>query len=450
MGFAVLHMEKTSGTDAAMSAHIERTIKPKNAVESMTHLNRELITFPDGVENRTQAIQHRLDTAGLTRKIGNNQVRAIRVLLTGTHEDMERITNEGRLDGWCNDNLKYLADTFGRENIVSAVLHMDEQTPHIHATLVPIVKGERKRKKKEEQVKKRYRKKPTDTARLCADEIMTRAKLKSYQDTYAQAMSGYGLQRGIEGSEAKHITTRQYYRDLVQQTEQLRTDIGQLRDRKETAQEELRRAKKMVQTEKLKGAATTAATNIAESVGSFFGSNKVKTLERENSALHQVVAIHEGTIETLQTKLHTIQADHSRQLLDMQQKHIKELQVRDTEHKKEVSRLTVLLNKTLKWFPQIKGMLNLERLCLAVGFSQEQTAILIMGKSLEYSGELYSEEHKRKFMAKEVKAKVFSDKGKFVLTIDLKPIGDWFKEQFEKLRQGVNIRQSPKQSRLKL
>lgn len=109
MGYAVLHVEKTSGTDAAMSAHIERTIKPKNADESRTHLNRELITFPDGVESRTQAIQHRLDTAGLTRKIGNNQVRAIRVLLTGTHEDMERITNEGRLDEWCDDNLKYLS-----------------------------------------------------------------------------------------------------------------------------------------------------------------------------------------------------------------------------------------------------------------------------------------------------------------------------------------------------
>ena len=184
MGYAVLHMEKTSGTDTAMSAHIERTIKPKNADESRTHLNRELIRFPDGVESRTQAIQYRLDTAGLTRKIGNNQVRAIRVLLTGTHDDMERITNEGRLDEWCSDNLKYLADTFGRENIVSAVLHMDEQTPHIHATLVPIIRGERKRKKKEEQVKKRYRKKPTGTTRLCADEIMTRAKLKSYQDTY--------------------------------------------------------------------------------------------------------------------------------------------------------------------------------------------------------------------------------------------------------------------------
>jgi len=59
-------------------------------------------------------------------------------------------------------------------------------------------------------------------------------------------MSGYGLQRGIDGSEAKHITTRQYYRDLMQQTEQLRTDIGQLQDRKETVQEELRRAKKEI------------------------------------------------------------------------------------------------------------------------------------------------------------------------------------------------------------
>lgn len=450
MGYAVLHMEKTGGTDAAMSAHIERTIKPKNADESRTHLNRELIRFPDGVESRTQAIQYRLDTAGLTRKIGNNQVRTIRVLLTGTHEDMIRITNEGRLDEWCNDNLKYLADTFGRENIVSAVLHMDEQTPHIHATLIPIVKGERKRKKKEEQVKKRYRKKPTDTARLCADDIMTRAKLKSYQDTYAQAMSGYGLQRGIDGSEAKHITTRQYYRDLVQQTEQLRTDIGQLQDRKETAQEELKRAKKEVQTEKLKGAATTAATNIAESVGSFFGSNKVKTLERENAALHQVVATHEETIETLQSQIQTIQADHSRQVLAMQQKHIKELLVKEIEHKKEVAGLTILLNKAARWFPQIKGMLNLERVCLAVGFSQEQTAVLMMGKPLEYSGELYSEEHKRKFMAKDVKAKVFSDNGKFILTIDLRPIGEWFREQFEKLKQGVNVLQNPKQSRLKL
>lgn len=39
-----------------------------------------------------------------------------------------------------------------------------------------------------------------------------------------------------------------------------------------------------MQTKKLKGAATTAVANIAESVGSLFGSNKVKALKRENTA----------------------------------------------------------------------------------------------------------------------------------------------------------------------
>ena len=179
----------------------------------------------------------------------------------------------------------------------AAHLHRDEETPHIHVTLVPIVKGERKRRKREEQTKKRYRKKPTDTVRLCADDIMTRLKLKSYQDTYAVAMAKYGLQRGIDGSKARHKSTQQYYRDIQKLSDNLKAEVVDLQQQKETAQEELRRAKKEIQTEKLKGAATTAAANIAESVGSLFGSNKVKTLERENTALHREVADHEETIE---------------------------------------------------------------------------------------------------------------------------------------------------------
>lgn len=49
-----------------------------------------------------------------------------------------------------------------------------------------------------------------------------------------------------------------------------------LQEQKAEAEQELKRAKKKVQTEKLKGAATTAATNIAESVGSLFGSGRMK------------------------------------------------------------------------------------------------------------------------------------------------------------------------------
>ena len=307
MGFVVLHMEKAHGSDSGTTAHIERFIIPKNADPTRTHLNRRLIEYPDGVKDRSAAVQRRLEEAGLTRKIGSNQVRAIRINVSGTHEDMKRIEEEGRLDEWCADNLKYFADTFGKENIVAAHLHRDEETPHIHVTLVPIVKGERKRRKREEQTKKRYRKKPTDTVRLCADDIMTRLKLKSYQDTYTVAMAKYGLQRGIDGSKARHKSTQQYYRDIQKLSDDLKAEVVDLQQQKETAQEELRRAKKEIQTEKLKGAATTAAANIAESVGSLFGSNKVKTLERENTALHREVADHEETIEALQDRIQTMQ-----------------------------------------------------------------------------------------------------------------------------------------------
>lgn len=430
MGYAVLHMEKTSGTDSAMSAHIERTIKPKNADESRTHLNRELIKFPDGVENRTQAIQHRLDTAGLTRKIGNNQVRAIRILLTGTHDDMERISNEGRLDEWCNDNLKYLADTFGKENIVSAVLHMDEQTPHIHATLVPIVKGERKRKKKEEQVNKRYRKKPTDTVRLCADDIMTRAKLKSYQDTYAQSMSGYGLQRGIDGSEARHITTRQYYHDLVQQTEQLQTDIGQLQDRKETAQEELKRVKKEVQTEKLKGAATTAVTNIAESVGSLFGNNKVKTLERENRVLHERVSELE---------------EEARQRERQQAKHIQEITDAYEQRHRKLSEFTDFVKRYFPYVEKLMPTINFLRERL--GFKDEIIRMLCTFKDVPIKGKLYSSEFNRDFETRRAVCSIKEDEnGKFDFKIDGVSHVSWFRRKRDEFMEAIGI-PKPRQNR---
>ena len=425
MGFVVLHMEKAHGSDSGTTAHIERFIIPKNADPTRTHLNRKLIDYPDGVKDRTAAIQHRLENAGLTRKIGNNQVQAIRIIVSGTHEDMERIEKEGRLDEWCADNMSYFAFMFGKENIVAAHLHRDEETPHIHITLVPIVKGERKRRKREEQTKKRYRKKPTDTVRLCADDIMTRLKLKTYQDTYAIAMAKYGLQRGIDGSTARHKSTQQYYRDTQKLVDSLKAEVVDLQERKEAARQELRQAKKEVQTEKLKGAATTAATNIAESVGSFFGSNKVKTLERENTALHREVATHGEAIEALQTRIQTMQADHNRQMAEVERKHRREIADKEARHKQEISFLKTVIARAAAWFPYFREMLRIENLCRLVGFSDGQIATLVKGKPLEYAGELYSEEHKRKFTTEKAGFQVLkapTDGTKLVLAIDRKPI----------------------------
>lgn len=121
------------------------------------------------------------------------------------------------------------------------ILHMDEKIPHIHATIVPIVTGERRKAKKEEQNgKKKYRKKSTQDVRLCADDVMARHKLKHYQDTYAQAMGKYGLQRGIDGSLAKHISTMQYYKELIEQQDSLQENIETLLGLEEESQKRLK------------------------------------------------------------------------------------------------------------------------------------------------------------------------------------------------------------------
>ena len=429
MGYAVLHLEKAKGADSGMSAHIERTIQPKNTDPTRTHLNRELIQFPDGVRNRTAAIQHRLNTAGLKRKIGKNQVQAIRIVLTGTHTDMEQIEKNGRLDEWCQDNIDWLCKTYGANNVVSAVLHMDEETPHIHATIVPIVQTERKKQKKEQTVKKKYRTK-APAPRLCADEVMSRANLIRYQDTYAEQMAAYGLYRGIKGSEAQHISTHEYYRSLIAQGEDLQANITQLLEEQEKVREviaeaeqakkDLARIKAETKTEELKNSATKTATAALNGISSLLGGNKVNRLEKENAQLHREVDELSERIERLHTDMQKLKDNHAR-----------EKNRTEEQHQQEVSNLKRILDKAYRWFPSFKRFLNMERECLDCGFNMEQTDKLLHGQTINYSGWLHSNEYRRNALANNVMAQVKVDEKRFLfLHINETPIAQWFKEQF--------------------
>lgn len=415
-------MEKAHGSDSGKTAHIERFIIPKNAAPTRTHLNRKLITYPDGIKDRSAAIQRRLEEAGLTRKIGNNQVRAIRINVSGTHEDMERIEKEGRLDEWCADNIRYFADLFGKENIVAAHLHRDEETPHIHVTLVPIVKGERKRRKREEQAKKRYRKKPADTVRLCADDIMTRLKLKSYQDSYAVAMA-YGLQRGIDGSQDRHKSTTQYYRDTQRLADSLKAEVVDLQQRKETAQEELKRAKKEVQTEKLKGAATTAATNIAESVGSFFGGGKMKALERRN--------------DDLQDRILELE-EEARQREQQQTKQIQEIK---TAYEQQNSKLSEFVDFVKRYFPYVEKLMpTIKFLRDTLNFGDAVIRKLCTFKDVSIKGELYSREFNQYFRTDGAVCSIKQDtEGKFDFKIDGVSHVSWFRRKKDEFMKALGV-----------
>ena len=211
------------------------------------------------------------------------------------------------------------------------------------------------------------------------------------------------------------------------------------------AEQELRQVKSEIRTDKLKSAATDAATVIASGVGSLFGSGKMKKLEQSNEELRQEIAKRDKGIDDLKAQMQLMQEQHGKQIRNLQGIHNRELEARD----KEISRLNILLEKAFKWFPMLREMLRMEKLCAAIGFTKEMIESLLTKKeAIRCNGRIYSEEHRRKF---DIRNDIFkveknpTDDSKLVLTINRQPIGEWFKEQFGKLGHG--FRKTPDEPR---
>ena len=245
--YTVCHYEKCYGPPVSYSTHIER--KKADGTEhvpynikrrDLTRHNKEFIKEAReigrsaAIEKRLDAVRHQKDADGneYERKIRKGQICCIEIRLSASVEGMAEIIEQGRLMEWCRESIKWAQKEHGKENIVSAVLHMDEETPHLHVSLVPVVSGESKKqrttkkraakdKEKAEKngeavpkKKRRYKKKATEeTLRLCADDVMTQWDLKRRHTEYAIAMASFGLERGEEGSPAKHKDLAQYYKE---------------------------------------------------------------------------------------------------------------------------------------------------------------------------------------------------------------------------------------------
>lgn len=411
MSYTVLHLEKAKGNDSGMSAHIERTVHPKNADASRSHLNKEMIAYPEGIKNRTSAIQNRLDNANLKRKIGTNQVRAIRIMLSGTHETMKAIEKNKQLGNWCKDNLHWLKETFGEENLVSAVLHMDEKTPHIHATIIPIVTGERRKAKKDSNPQT-YKKKNSNANRLCADDVMARNKLKHYQNTYAAAMAKYGLRRGIEGSEAKHISTSEYYRNLHEQNQKLE-------QKKNQKQSELKTIEKNISSKK-----------VIESFTNVLTGSKTKRLEKEN--------------EQMKSKLNTINTSNDREK--------KKLQESVSKLENTLEKQNMVFDKVMQYHPDINYTLAIVIECEKMGLPPELIKTLLEKQEIHISGEVYSSRHFKSFKIENIKLSIEYDKAEKskILKIDNIQYQKWLEEKhMESLKFQTLENQEKIQKRLK-
>lgn len=239
-GYAIIRVEKhtTLGTVAAAGHHLDRTRTTPNADAKKAHLNRtwsgcEWVPWGDATREpgaHLAAVRARLkDFQARGGKVQKNAVIALEAIMTASPEAFK--APDFDFEGWLSAQTDYLATTFGKQNIASVVLHLDEETPHVHALVVPeLQRLEKRGKKPADPSKPRPAKlKPVLSASHWVDG---RAKLAALQTDYASAMSRFGLQRGKERSGARHVPVGEYYARgaaLVAQIEQLQAEVERLK-----------------------------------------------------------------------------------------------------------------------------------------------------------------------------------------------------------------------------
>ena len=199
--FAILRFAKYKGPEISnIEAHNERT-KEKYASNpdvdtSRSHLNFHLI-MPER-KYRAEAERQIKETGCRTR---SDSVRVVEALVTATTEFFKG-KKKDEIKAYFQEALDFIREHQDPKTILSAVVHMDEKTPHMHLSFVPL----------------------TEDGRLSAKEIVgNKKKLTWWQDEFWKHMvKKYpNLERGESASETgrDHIPPR-VFKEMTRLTKQ--------------------------------------------------------------------------------------------------------------------------------------------------------------------------------------------------------------------------------------
>ncbi len=131
----------------------------------------------------------------------SKNVVADELLFTATHKFFDNMSRED-IRKWADTCMEFVYEDLGytKEQVLHATFHLDEETPHLHCVVIPLIKKFDKRTNTERYTisKKAY--------------IKDKIHLSELQDKYHQRLTskGYDLERGIKGSDAKHQKVRDF------------------------------------------------------------------------------------------------------------------------------------------------------------------------------------------------------------------------------------------------
>ena len=232
----------------------------------------------------------------------SKNVVADELVMTASHNFFKDMSRE-QIKEWADTCMEFVYNDLGykKEQILHATVHLDEDTPHIHCVVVPLVKKYDKRTNTERYTisKKQY--------------IKDKIQLSQLQDKYHKRLTdkGYDLERGIKGSDNEHIKIKEYKK----LTKKLNQELNVRNDRIDKAMNDFE--------DKMK---TTKQTLIIDKE---FVKVKKDTFESMNNVIKETKKVME-----IQPKLQTIFNE-----VDSYANSYKSLEKENQKYKKEVTKL---------------------------------------------------------------------------------------------------------------
>lgn len=140
-------------------------------------------------EKFRQVIQQRIESLNLKRKPRKDATVMVQVMLTSDNDFFKEMTKTQQLD-FFEKSFMFIQDKYGKENVISATIHFDETTPHMHVNFVPVTKDNR----------------------LSARDLFSPKLLRELQTEYNDYVNlqGYELERGKRDSKKKGLSVEEF------------------------------------------------------------------------------------------------------------------------------------------------------------------------------------------------------------------------------------------------
>lgn len=270
MSYGICRVQKMgAGSVKGIQIHDKRDKKGVSHTNADIDWNKTSLNYdlhPANNKNFNLAVNQRISQLNLKKAVRKDAVVMAQVLVTSDNDFFKKLDSEQQAE-FFKDSYEFLSQRYGKENIISAIVHLDEHTPHMHFNFVPV----------------------TEDGRLSAKTVLNRKSLIEQQDSFIEIVGKkYGLERGVRSDERReHLETADY---------KLKTTL----EKKQKAEQQL---------EKLQGRILTEQEVIAlNGRKSLSGALKGVTYEEYQNLKKTAESVNKAKIAVLNAKAETKQA----------------------------------------------------------------------------------------------------------------------------------------------